>query len=346
MTALARVLSSANAITVAVFLATALVSRPALASDDAAAEALISRGIELRESRKDDEALVLFRQAFSKSPTPRARAQVALAEQALGLWVSAEADLVAALAEAGDPWIAKHRATLEGALAVVGRRLGTLDVRGSEGAEVFLDGVRLGALPSAAFRVEAGTRRLELRRAGFHPVTRTVEVPAAGVARETLTLASGDAGPSEAGERGPTGQGGQGDRGADPGRGQRVFGYVLGGIGVAMLGVGTTAVVLREGEKSAYNDEVDAKVCPGIGKTQPKSCDDRLEKVRTLLTVGVTSYVAGGVFLVGGVVVLLTAPSAPIRAASGRPSRPPGLAVRCAPGLLPNEASLVCGGVF
>jgi hypothetical protein len=333
VSAFARVLPCA--IVIAAALATTLLARPALAADDAA-EALISRGIELRENQKDDEALVLFRQAFAKSPTPRARAQVALAEQALGLWVSAEADLDAALAEVSDPWIVKHRAALEGALAVVRRHLGTLDVRGNEGAEVFLDGVRLGALPSAAFRVDAGTRRLELRRAGFHHATRTVEVPAGGVARETLTLVI-DASSSDGADRGG------GERTADPGRGQRVFGYVLGGIGVAMLGVGTTAVVLREGEKGTYNDDVDAKICPGIGKTQPKPCDDRLEKIRTLLTVGVTSYVAGGVFLVGGVVVLLTAPSASPRAASGRPT---GLAVRCAPGWGPSEASLVCAGVF
>jgi hypothetical protein len=334
VSAFARILS--RAIVIAASLATTLAARPASAADDAAAEALISRGIELRENQKDDEALVLFRQAFAKSPTPRARAQVALAEQALGLWGSAAADLDAALAEVSDPWIAKHRAALEGALAVVRRHLGTLDVRGNDGAEVFLDGVRLGALPSAAFRVEAGTRRLELRRAGFHPATRTVEVPAGGVARETLTLVTDASSPEGI-------EGGGGERAADPGRGQRVFGYVLGGIGVAMLGVGTTAVLMREGEKGAYNDDVDAKSCPGIGKTQPKPCDDRLEKIRTFLTVGVTSYVAGGVFLIGGVVVLVTAPSASPRAASARPT---GLAVRCAPGWMPSEASLVCAGVF
>lgn len=316
-----------------------LVASPAFAApEDPAAEALIARGIELREKGKDDEALVLFRQAYAKSPTARARAQVALAEQALGLWVNAEADLAAALTDAEDPWITKHRSALEGALAIVRRRLGSLEVRGTEGAEVFLDGVRLGALPANAFRVEAGTRRLEVRAAGFHPATRVVEVPASGVARETVTLVPATEenpapGPSE---RRVT---------AEPGQGQRVFGFVLGGIGLGMAAVGTVALLIREGEKADYNADAS---CPGLGKPQPKACDERIQKISTLLTVSVSSYVAAGVFLVGGVALVLTAPSAP---SGPGPAVTPRAKSRdlpfvCAPGLDPTGASVGCVGTF
>ena len=113
---------------------------------------------------------------------------------------------------------------------------------------------------------------------------------------------------------------------------------------MAALGVGTTMVVLRESEKAAYNDDVDAKLCPGVGKLQPKGCQDRLDRVSTLLTVSLTSFVAGGVFLVGGLVVVVSAPSAPRDPA--RPPRATGLSVRCAPGLATSEASLVCAGTF
>lgn len=333
MPAVARVVSLAIAV-----LLTLLAPSPAFAAGEDAAEALISRGIELREKGKDDEALVVFRQALAKSPSARARAQVALAEQALGLWVNAEVDLAAALAQEDDPWIAKHRGALEGALAVVRRHLGSLEVRGNPGSEVYLDGVRLGALPSAPFRVEAGTRRLELRRAGFHPATRIVEVPAGGVARESLALVEDATAASPEGARAE-------GRAADLGRGQRVFGWALSGIGVAALAVGTTTVILREGEKAAYNEDVDAKVCPGVGKTQPKACQDRLDRVSTLLTVSLTSYVAGGVFLVGGIVVVATAPSAP-RDPGRAPRASGGLSVRCAPGFAVSEASLSCSGTF
>ena len=106
-------------------------------ADDA--EALIARGLELREKGHDEEALGLFRQAQLKSPSPRARAQVALAEQALGLWVLAESDLGAVLTT-DDPWIAKNKGALEGALVVIRKHIGSLEVRGAEHADVYIDG--------------------------------------------------------------------------------------------------------------------------------------------------------------------------------------------------------------
>lgn len=321
-----------RSISVALAILVALVlTGPGARADDAAADVLITRGIELRETGKDDEALVLFRQAYAKSPTPRARDQVALAEQALGLWVNAEADLMGALAEAEDPWIAKHRGALEGALAIVRRRLGSLEVRGNEGAEVFLDGVRLGALPASGFRVEAGTRRLDVRLAGYHASTRLVEVPASGVARETVTLVpSFEKTPGDA--VGPV---------VEPGHAQRVFGYVLGGIGIGMLGVGTVGLLVREGEKADYNAD---RTCPGTDKPQPKACGERLERIRTLLTVSVTSYVAGGVFIVGGLALALTAPSA--SRGKGAASAKRRLPFGCAPGVSPSEAGVMCVGTF
>src|SRR5215831_5030123 len=80
-------------------------------ADDA--EGLILRGIELREKRDDQAALQLFRRALEIAATGRARAQVALAEQALGRWPDAEADLAAALERADEPWIAEKKALLE-----------------------------------------------------------------------------------------------------------------------------------------------------------------------------------------------------------------------------------------
>ena len=52
---------------------------------NAAAEAAISKGIELRRQGRDRDALTEFQKAVGLHKTPRAVAQVALAEQALGL---------------------------------------------------------------------------------------------------------------------------------------------------------------------------------------------------------------------------------------------------------------------
>jgi hypothetical protein len=327
----------------AALVAFALVSAPMrqafAAPDDAEAEALINRGIDLREHGKDDDALAVFKKALAKSPSPRARAQVALAEQALGLWLAAENDLVLALAADSDAWIAKNRGALEGALALVRRHIGSLEVRGTDGAEVMLDGVRLGVLPAAnAFRVEAGRRTLELRAKGFHPSARSIEVPAGSVARETVMLVAmpaevagdGTASPGSPGGRGPR----EGER--DPGRGQRVLGWAFAGAGAAMLVTGGVGMLIRKGIVDDYNQR-----CPGLGAAQPADCDGKIDSARTWLTVSIVSFIAGGVFSLGGITLAVTAPR---RESSA--SAPGGVRVGCAPSSERGGASLGCSGSF
>src|SRR5437868_2010830 len=86
---------------VALVVATAGVASSARAD---AADEWVERGIELRRTRNDAEALEYFRRAYEIRPTPRTRVQMALAEQALGRWIEAEADLVEALRAQGDAW--------------------------------------------------------------------------------------------------------------------------------------------------------------------------------------------------------------------------------------------------
>ena len=73
-------------------------------------ELLVKQGLELRREHRDGEALDTFRRAYAAAPTPRVRVQIAFAEQALGRWVDAEADLQKALASADDAWIAAEPA--------------------------------------------------------------------------------------------------------------------------------------------------------------------------------------------------------------------------------------------
>lgn len=318
--------------------------RALAAPDDPEAEALINRGIDLREHGKDDEALAVFKKAFAKSPSPRARAQVALAEQALGLWTAAESDLASCLAAADDAWITKNRGALEGALAVVRRHLGSLDVRGTEGAEVLLDGVRLGTLPETApFRVEAGRRTLELRAKGFHPSARNVEIVAGTVTRETVTLvalpaeSAGDGnGDGDRGARGAAARDPSGALGADsdPGHGQRLLGWAFAATGGALLATGGVAFLVRKGIIDDYNNN-----CPGLGVNQPADCNGKIESARTWLTVAIVSLVGGGVFAIGGLTVVATAPRSSVASASG-------LRIGCAPSSLGSGASLTCSGSF
>jgi hypothetical protein len=286
------------------FVVASLVARLSYADTATDADALITKGLELREKGKDEEALNLFRQAQLKSPSPRARAQVALAEQALGLWVLAETDLSAALAES-DPWITKNRSPLEGALAVIRKHIASLEVRGAASAEVFIDGQKIGS-GEGPFRVEAGRRTLEVKRTGYQATSRAVDLPAGGTARESVSLVVMPivVAPSTS-STAPTPTPTQSVH-ADDGRGQRILGWVFVGVGGALLATGGISLLVRKN----YVDDYNASTCPGLGAVQPASCQSQVDASHNWLTVAIVTLIGGGAALVGGGVIIGTAPRA------------------------------------
>ena len=153
-------------------------------------EAALRRGFELREKGSDEAALAEFQRAYDLKKGARARAQMALAEQALGRWIDAEAHLAEALQRTGDPWIARNRTLLDQALGEIRQHIGSLELSGgTPGAEVRVNGRVAGKMPlDRPLRVEAGSVSLEVRAAGYLPVIRTINVPANGLAREPIAL--------------------------------------------------------------------------------------------------------------------------------------------------------------
>jgi len=154
------------------------------------AEALLVQGVKLREQGQDQEALTAFERAYALLPTPRALAQRALAEQALGGWAQAETHLSEALTASADPWITRNRQALEGALAVIREHLGQLQVNGGiAGAELRLDGQLVGTLPLAApLRIVVGRSLLEVALAGHYPVRREITIKAGSLSTEIIQL--------------------------------------------------------------------------------------------------------------------------------------------------------------
>lgn len=306
---------------------------PAALAAEPDAEALISQGISLREQGKDDQALELFRQAEAKGKTPRATAQVALAEQALGMWVLAETHLGAAFAAKGDPWIEKNRAALEGALAVVQKHVGTLEVRTNvPAAEVYVDGALVTALPrGSALRVEVGPRRVEVRATGYLPVIRSVVIATDSLARETFSLAPlppptpPTKGPNSAREPAPGVV-------APPTSAARTTGWVLLGVAGGAAVFGGVSFLIREVQTGRYNDRSD---CPGVDKpSQPAVCQSILDAEATWRTVGIASFVGAGVLGAAGLGLVVFAPTP--RAAGPAPR------VACGPAAL----GLQCSGTF
>jgi len=160
---------------------------PARAADDI--ETILKRGTELRRQNRDREALAEFQRAARLQDSPRVDAQMALAEQALGLWLEAHTHLSRALEHGNDPWISKNRTPLDRALATIRTHLSLLEVWGDPaGAEVRIDGKLVGKLPQVSLWLAAGDSPLQVTADGHAPLSKTLTIPEAARLREHVAL--------------------------------------------------------------------------------------------------------------------------------------------------------------
>jgi hypothetical protein len=149
---------------------------------------LIKQGIECRRQRDDVCGLRFFEKAYEQGHTPRALAQIALAEQALGKWVAASEHMRQALAVRDDAWIEKNRMVLNESAARIAGHVGFIEIfGGSRGAEVRLDGTARGTLPlPRPLATPTGTVAIDLVMAGRLPIRRTTTVQAGETTREAF----------------------------------------------------------------------------------------------------------------------------------------------------------------
>lgn len=170
----------------------------AAAAQSSCDEEAVRIGNALRRAGRDEEALEHFRQAWEACHTLRARAQMALAEAALGRWLDADAHFGETLASGGDPWIERNRVQLERVRAQVLEHIGYLELRGGvAGAEVLLDGRLVGTLPLAEpLRLVAGTVALTVRSPGYLPVTRAALITGGQLRQESIELVAEPAAPT------------------------------------------------------------------------------------------------------------------------------------------------------
>ncbi len=326
--------------------------------------AQISRGVALRRQGRDAAALEVFQSAWRSSRAPRALAQVALAEQALGRWVAAEAHLVEALAAARDPWVRSRLAILQSALAEIRRHVGRLDVVGEpSGAEVVIDGAVVGQLPlSTMLRVPTGSLTFTVRSEGYFPVTRTVQVDSRYPLREPVRLAPVTARvaapelvapPSEPERALPP------ERAALPQRttprtpALRYAGYALIGTGAASLAVSGVFLginLIASGEASSATPSsadpygawarFQASENNALRRTGSEQCDlarlrggadaaqvrDLCARISTSATISLVSGIAGGALVLTGVVFAVVGRSSNPTEASARWSVSPWIA--------------------
>jgi len=261
-------------------------------------ERLIEQGMELRQSGQEEAALPVFEEAAALEPESiRARVHLAATHQALGHWVEADALLAEVLeSDSDDPYLERHRATLERAAEFVGRHLGSLTLSGEPaGAEVRLDGRKLGVLPlPEALRVPVGSYQLEVLAQGYYPLRRPVVISSASVLREAVTLAPLAADSSAAG--------GKGAAGAEPASASagspRWLSWTLTGLSVGAAITTGVAFAVRNQHASEWN----SADCLQPGRVRGEVCGDELDAGKTAETVAYASGVATLLFTAGAVV--------------------------------------------
>lgn len=286
----------------------------------------------MRTLLQDEAALGEFRQANELCPSGRALAQMGLAEQALGQWLPAEEHLQQALDKA-EPWIRQRRAVLQRALRAVRQHVGQLEVvigqPIAEEVTLLVNGENVGTLPLAApVHLVAGTVTITVTALRHKPVVREAVIAAGELARETVELvrlpppprpAPREEKPAVAEEparavppeavavvpaatgEAPVG-GNTGGHGQGKGRLLRRVGIAGLVLGVAGLGAGVAGHVLREQGARAWN--ADPACINADLEALPAPCDERLRRVTMGQALALGGYVAGGVVVAAGVVLL------------------------------------------
>jgi tetratricopeptide (TPR) repeat protein len=269
--------------------------------------ALIRKGIELRQKGQDEAALQEFRRAYDRSSSPRALAQIALAEQALGRWLEAEDHLSGALRQTQDLWIGHNKKHLSQALVEIQGHLGSLELTGdSKEGKVMVNGQQVATLPlSAPLRVLAGSIALEVQAVGFQPVVRTVVVPGGGLAREPLVFVPVATVPKPAPKRATTEPAEAGD--VTPGaekpiphpnaRGTRqTVGAVVGAGALAALATGIGFYLKHESDAKSYNNDTSCHPTFGPPASYCQSKYDTVNSDKYVIIAGLASAaILGGV---------------------------------------------------
>ncbi len=303
----------------------------ALVGAAVAQDASIEEGLRLRQEGRDAEAVEVFRRVYERDLSARALAQLALAEQALGRWVDAEAHLADALSRESDPWIAGHRAVLVSALETIRGNLGRLGVDANvAGAAVTVDGRAVGTTPLAPVSAAAGTAVVEVAAEGYVRVQRSATVRAGQLTRVRVELvrearSDGAALPQEPAPDGsaPNGSAPDGsapdegvaaapEREGSPegpqvssvaaGLSPLAWASVAGGALALIALAGTSiALALREDGVQHWND--DARCPPTLPMGRLTMCADVYASWRTAEDWAVASGITAGVLALAAVVL-------------------------------------------
>lgn len=277
-------------------------------SDAALAEALFQEGRRLLQRKKTDEACPKFEESYRLAPKLGTLLNLATCHDQQGRTGSAWGELTEAITmakEAGETERVTYARKLLDDLETRLSRLVVEVPKPVAGQEVRIDGELIGA---AAYRtplpLDPGDHVVEARAPGHEPWTKTVTIgkgpsrvsvevpPLAVVADEGPAPTPAPPPPSptpppqpESAEGGSTGQ--------------LVAGLVVGGVGLVGLGLGSAFGLMTFSSQDESEAHCVESRCDATGV-------ELREDASTSATLSTVAFVAGGVLVAGGLVLVLT----------------------------------------
>lgn len=211
------------------------------------------------------------------------------------------------------------------------------DLSSLKGFTLMLDGVLLGSAAWTSVPVDGGEHEVETSAPGKTPASVRFTIGVEGEKKEIQIPALEDASPPPTPRRPviagmvTNAQGPIDEMGPRPMSGQRIAGFILGGVGVASLGVGTFFGI------RALNKAGEANAACLAPRCTDRSAVELADDAKIAADVSTITISAGAALAVGGLVLVLTAPSSKPRTTEG---------VRVTPTFGPNVQGITIGGVF
>lgn len=271
-------------------------------------------GVVLFDQRRFADALSEFERSYELYPDFSTLFNIGQVHAVLGHPVEAVDALEAFLSKGGDsiPFADRQRVQVE--LAAQRAKIGliTFDVM-PNGTEVRVDGVPIGTSPLAApLRFASGVHRVEAMLEGYRTEVRTIDlaggqqahvgVSLQSIAQVPLAPAPGSAPRHEVetSSRPPARDAAPVPAAASR-NWQKIAGYGVGGLGLLGAGFGTYLLIDGQSKHEDALEQWAAGDRAGARQTEQDSVD---EKDKGYVVLGV-----GGAIALGGVILLLTAPS-------------------------------------
>jgi hypothetical protein len=281
----------------------ALLPAPAFAQDPApekSAEALkhareqFGQALALQTAGDWAGALALLKEVAAVKSTPQVRFNMALCEERLGKLVAALGDYELAAADARAEKADKVAEEVEGRLEALRQRIPKITVKRGSGAEaaiIALDGVSLGdQVVGTPMPTDPGPHTVEAQAPGFKPFRQSLRLGEQESELLELVLEPEAVPAPDVVARPVTPR----VRGRSP-----VYGYVVGGVGVASLATAGVFLGLRAGKIDSLDKQCTDRACPATAKSD-------IDAGKLYTNVANVTAVVGVAALATGLVLVLT----------------------------------------